>query len=58
MGRTTTNDGINIIWKLTAQNTGIGVAEQNLPVIIESTLEKGPMFMPIKDLERRGLCMP
>jgi hypothetical protein len=53
MGPTTTNDGLNIIWKLTAQNTGIGVAEQNLPVIIESTLGKGPMFIPIKDLDRR-----
>jgi len=34
-------------------DTGIGVAEQNLPVIIESTLGKGPMFIPIKDLDRR-----
>jgi len=44
MGPTTTNDGINIIWKLTVQNTGIGVAEQNLPVIIESTLGKTDVY--------------
>lgn len=32
--------GTAIIFKLTVQNTGIDVAEQNLPVIIESTLEE------------------
>ena len=32
--------GTAIIFKLTVQNTGIDVAEQNLPVIIENILEK------------------
>ena len=32
--------GTAIIFKLTVQNTGIGLAEPNLPVIIESTLGK------------------